>query len=90
MIKKWFNIITDHRISLRERMFCMVTAICMIALIFTLPMGRSILNIIILVVSLAVIGLIARLSILKKRVQTGAMAIVILLLLLFPSLWKKR
>ena len=84
MVKKWFDILVDHKTSLRERMFCMVTAICMIALIFTLPMGRSILNIIILVVSLAVIGLIARLSILKKRVQTGAMAIVILLLLLFP------
>ena len=44
MIKKWFEIITDHRISLRERMFRIVTGICMIALIFTLPMGRNILH----------------------------------------------
>ena len=40
MIKKWFEIITDHRISLRERMFRIVTGVCMIAIAFTLPMGR--------------------------------------------------
>ena len=45
MIKKWFDIITDHSISLRERMFRIVTGICMIAIAFTLPMGRSIWNI---------------------------------------------
>ena len=48
VIKKWFNIITDHRISLRERMFRLVTVICMIAIAFTLPMGRSIWNILML------------------------------------------
>ena len=40
MIKKWFDILYDHKISLRERMFRIVTAICMVALIFTLPMAE--------------------------------------------------
>lgn len=84
MIKKWFEIITDHRISLRERMFRIVTSICMIALIFTLPMGRSSLNIVILIVSLAAMALIVRYSIRKKRIHLGATAIAVLLLALFP------
>ena len=84
MIKKWFEIITDHRISLHERMFRIVTCICVIALIFTMPMGRNIWNIIIMVVYLIAIALIARLSIQKKRIRTGATVIAILLLTLFP------
>ena len=84
MIKKWFEIITDHRIGLRERMFRIVTGICMIALLFTLPMGRSILNIALLVMSLAAIALIVKFSIRKGRIQTGATAIAVLLLVLFP------
>ncbi|GFI62318.1 signal transduction histidine-protein kinase BarA [Clostridiales bacterium] len=84
MIKKWFDIISDHKISLHERMFRIVTAICMVALIFTLPMGRSIINIVILVISLATIAVIVRVSIRKERIQTGATAIVVLLLVLFP------
>ena len=58
MIKKWFEIITDHRIGLRERMFRIVTGVCMIALIFTLPMGRSLLNIVLLLISLIAMSLI--------------------------------
>lgn len=84
MIKKWFEIITDHRIGLRERMFRIVSSICMLALIFTLPMGRSLFNIVLLVVSLAAMALIVRLSIRKKRVHAGATAIAVLLLTLFP------
>ena len=84
MIKKWFEIITDHRISLRERMFRIVTGICMIALIFTLPMGRNILNIALLLASLAAMALIVKFSIRKKRIQLGASAITSLLLALFP------
>ena len=84
MIRKWFDIILDHRISLRERMFRISTAICMVALIFTLPMGRSVLNIFILVLSLAAISEIARFSIQKEQLQAGATAIVVLLLSLFP------
>ena len=84
MLKKWFDILYDHKISLRERMFRIVTAICMVALIFTLPMGRSVLNLVILAVSLAAIALIVRFSIRNGRVQTGATAIVLLLLALFP------
>ncbi len=84
MIRKWFDIILDHKISLRERMFRISTAICMVALIFTLPMGRSVLNIFILVLSLAAISEIARFSIQKEQLQAGATAIVVLLLTLFP------
>ena len=84
VIKKWFAIISDHTISLYERMFRIATAVCMIALIFTLPMGRRISNIVILIISLAVISLIVRFSIQKGCVHTGATAIVILLLTLFP------
>ncbi len=84
MIKKWFELITDHRISLRERMFRIVTGICMIALIFTMPMGRSILNLVLMVIGLVAMTLITKFSIRKKRIQTGATAIAILLLALFP------
>ena len=40
MLKKWLDIIFDHKISLRERMFRLVTGISMIALIFILILGR--------------------------------------------------
>ena len=52
MIKKWFEIIFNHKISLRERMFRLVTGISMIALIFVLLMSRNLLSLFILVVSL--------------------------------------
>ncbi|MCI8601987.1 MAG: DegV family EDD domain-containing protein [Oscillospiraceae bacterium] len=84
MIKKWFDLIVDHRISLRERMFCIVTVACMIALIFTLPMGESVLNILLLVAGLAAMILILNFSLRKKRIQAGATAITVLLLTLFP------
>ena len=84
MLKKWFEIITDHRISLRERMFRIVTGVCMIAIAFTLPMGRSVLNILMLVVSLAAMGVIVRISIRKQQIHTGATVIAVLLLTLFP------
>ncbi len=84
MIKKWFEIITDHRISLRERMFRIVTGVCMIAITFTLPMGRRIENILILLASLAAMTVIVKYSIRKKRIQMGATLIAMLLLTLFP------
>ena len=84
MIKKWLEIISDHRISMRERMFRIVTVVCMIALVFTLPMGRRLLNLAILAVSLAAIATIAKISIRKGRLEAGATAIVVLLLVLFP------
>lgn len=84
MIQKWLDILSDHKISMRERMFRIVTLICMIALVFTLPMGRSILNIVILVVSLTAIAMIVKISVRKACIQTGATAIVVLLLVLFP------
>ena len=62
MIRKWLAIVTDHRVSLRERMFRIVTFICMLALIFTLPMGRSLLNILLLLAGLVAIALIAKFS----------------------------
>ena len=48
MFKKWLQIIFDHKISLRERMFRLVTGISMIALIFILVLGRFTANLFIL------------------------------------------
>ncbi len=84
MFKKWLELIFDHKISLRERMFRVVTGICMVALMFVLPMGRSLLNMLILAVSLICIALIVKVSIQKKCINRGATAIAVLLLLLFP------
>ncbi len=84
MIKKWLDIITDHSIGLRERMFRIVTGVCMIAITFTLPMGRNLWNILMLVTSLAAMAVIVKVSIRKKRVHTGATIIAVLLLTLFP------
>ncbi len=85
MFKKWFEIIVDHKISLRERLFRMVTGIVMIALICTLPMGKSVLNLFLLPVSLVIMAVVVKVSIQKERINTGATVIVILLLLLFPE-----
>ena len=84
MIKKWFNIITDHRISLRERMFRIVTGTCMVALVFILPMGRSIWNILLLAASLTAMYIIVKVSIQKEQIHAGATAISVLLLMIFP------
>ncbi len=84
MIKEWFKIISDHRISLRERMFRIVTGTCMVALVLVLPMGRSVLNILILAVSLIAMTAIVKVSIRKGRIHAGATAIALLLLTLFP------
>ena len=84
MIKKWLDIITDHSIGLRERMFRIVTGVCMIAITFTLPMGRNLWNILMLVTSLAAMAGIVKGSIREKRVHTGATIIAVLLLTLFP------
>ena len=84
MIKKWLEIITDHRISLRERMFRVVTGTCMVALIFTLSMSRRVWNLLLLAASLTAISLIVKHSIRSGRIRTGATAITVLLLTLFP------
>lgn len=60
MIKKWFEIIFNHKISLRERMFRLVTGISMIALIFVLLMSRNLLSLFILVVSLIFMALVVK------------------------------
>ena len=84
MIKKWRDIIFDHKISLRERMFRLVTCISMIALIFILILGRFTANMFIMAGSIAYMYLVMRISIRKECINTGATAIVVLLLLLFP------
>ncbi len=84
MFKKWLELIFDHKISLRERMFRVVTGICMVALVFILPMGRSLMNMLILAASLIAITLIVKVSIQKKCINIGATLISVLLLVLFP------
>lgn len=84
MLKKWFAIIFDHRLSLKERMFRVVTGICMIALLIILPMGKSLINLLILAGSLICMSLVVKFSIRKNCVNAGATAIAFLLLLVFP------
>lgn len=84
MLKKWFETIFDHRITLRERMFRIVTGICMVALTIILPMGRNLANLLILAASLVCMAAIVKISIQKECINTGATIITILLLLLFP------
>lgn len=84
MIKKWFEIIFNHRIALHERMFRIVTGICMVALAMILPMGKSLANILILAASLICMTVVVKVSIQKKCINTGATFITILLLFLFP------
>jgi len=84
VLKKWFAIIFDHRLSLKERMFRVVTGICMIALAIILPMGKSFINLLILAASLVCMSLVVKFSIRKNCVNAGATAIAFLLLLVFP------
>ncbi|NBH71931.1 DegV family EDD domain-containing protein [Clostridiaceae bacterium] len=84
MLKKWNEIIFDHKISLQERMFRVTTGICTVALVIILLMGRSLSNLVILAVSLACIAAIVKISIHKECIHTGSTAIAVLLLLLFP------
>jgi len=84
VLKKWFEIIFNHRISLRERMFRIVTSICMIALVIILPMGRNLVNLLILAASLVCMTAVVKISIQKRCINAGATIIAILLLLLFP------
>ncbi len=84
MFRKWLEIIFDHKISLRERMFRLVTGISMVALVFILVLGRSGVNLFILPLSLAYIYIAAKISIKKECINAGAAAIVVLLLLLYP------
>ncbi len=84
MLKKWFEIIFDHKISLRERLFRVVTVISMIALVFISILGRHIVNLFILAGSLVYIMTAMRLSIQKGCINTGATAIASLFLFLFP------
>lgn len=84
MFQKWIEKFFDHKISLQERMFRLVTGISMIALIFILLMSRYAANLFILPVCLLYMGAVVKISIQKERINAGATAIVILLLLLFP------
>lgn len=84
VLKKWLDILFDHKTSLRERMFRLVTGICMIALIFILILGRFTANVFIMAGSIAFMYIAMKISIEKECINVGATAIVILLLLLFP------
>ncbi len=84
MIKKWFQNRFDHKISLRERMFRLATGTCMVALLFMLPMGRNLINLLLLVVGLVFMALVVEISIKKERINAGATSIAVLLLLVLP------
>ena len=84
MLNKWFEMIYDHRISLRERMFRVVTGISMVVLSIILLMGRNPVNLMILAVSLICLAAIVKISIRKECINAGATIIAVLLLLIFP------
>ncbi len=84
MLRRWFETVFDHKSSLRERMFRLVTGISMVALIFILLLSRHLANLFILPVSLIFMAVVANVSIRKGCINTGATAIAVLLLLLFP------
>lgn len=84
MIKKWYEFIFNHRISLRERMFRIATGGCMIAATFVLPMGKSMANWLILAASLVFMVLVVKISIEKECINAGATVIATLILILFP------
>lgn len=87
MIKKWFDTIFDHKTSLRERLYRIATAGCMIAAAFALSMGRNVLNWIVLAISLVFMAAIVKFSIEKncmECINRGATVIAVLILVLFP------
>lgn len=84
MLKKRFDKIFDPKLSLRERMFRLVTGISMIALVFILLMSRYSVNLYVLAGSLVYMFVALKVSIQKNCINTGATAIAVLLLLLFP------
>lgn len=84
MIRKWFEMIFDHKISLRERMFRMATWSCMVAAAIVLPMGKSVVNWVILAAGLIFMAAVMRVSIRKDCINIGATAIAVLILVLFP------
>lgn len=84
MFKKWLEIIYDHKVSLRERMFRLITGISMVALVFILILGRYTANLFILPGSLIFMYVVAKFSIRRECINAGATATVILFLLLFP------
>lgn len=87
MIKKWLDTIFEHKTSLRERLYRIATAGCMIAASFALPMGRSVLNWIVLAASLVFMAAIVKFSIEKNCmdcINKGATIIAMLILILFP------
>lgn len=84
MFEKWLDIIFDHKIGLQERMFRVVTGICMVALAIILPMGKTLVNMLLLVASLICIWAVVKISIKRECIHAGATVIAILLLILFP------
>ena len=87
MIKKWFDTIFDHKTSLRERLYRIATAGCMIAAAFALTKVRSILNFVVLAASLVFMAAIVKFSIAKncaECINKGATVIAVLILVLFP------
>ncbi len=84
MLRKWYEMIFDHRLSLRERMFRVGTGICMIASAFVLPMGRSMINLLLLAASIVFMWTVVRISVQKNCINKGATLISAMILVLFP------
>lgn len=83
-MEKWYQLIFDSRINLKERMFRVVAGISMIAMTLTMIMGRNINNLIILTISLIIMAVTIKISIQKECINTGATLIAVMQILLFP------
>ena len=66
VLEKWFQLIFDHKVSLRERMFRVATGISMVAMTLTLIMGRNKVNLMLLAASLILMVVIVKFSIRKE------------------------
>lgn len=88
MLKKYFEPIMDHMVDLQERMFRLIAGIGVMALILMLICklftGENFINLLMLTVCITCIVIVGVISIKKKKVNTGAIIVAILLLILLP------
>ena len=78
----------DHRVNLQERIFRLITGFGLLALVLLLICklftGASIINLLVLAGCIIYVAVVGAVSVSKKRVNTGATFVAILLLILLP------
>lgn len=88
MIKKYFGRVMDHKVSLQERMFLLISAIGEMALVLMLLCklftGESSANLFALLGYIICVALVGGVCVRKNWINLGATLVAILLLLLLP------